>query len=128
LNQEQRAQTLRDLESELRGELEHFRSLAARNRLRAQRERDRAMIERERQKRRCVELRAGGKSGVRIAARVDIGIQTLRRWERGDPAFSAAYHGVYERWKAGDDQAVKVLLAGYHPERQSRQIEIRETA
>ena len=76
-SEETTARALRDLEIELTAELEHFRALAARNRLRAQRQREKAMIERERQKRRAVELRAGGRSGVRIAARMGIGLRTL---------------------------------------------------
>jgi hypothetical protein len=116
-SEETTARALRDLEIELTAELEHFRALAARNRLRAQRQREKAMIERERQKRRAVELRAGGRSGVRIAARMGIGLRTLRRWTVEDDAFRVAYQGVYILWKQGDDKGLKLFLAGYHPER-----------
>ena len=77
------------------------------------------MIEREQQKRRAVELRAGGRSGVRIAARIGIALRTLRRWTVSDAGFRVSYQGVYRLWKAGDDQGIRVLLAGYHPERLS---------
>ena len=110
---------LRDLESGLRADLERFRYLADRNRTWRRRRRELDMKERLLQMRRCVELRAGGRSGVRIAARVGIALRTLRRWEKENAAFRTAYIGVYERWKADDDEAVKVLLASYHPERQA---------
>ena len=117
MDEEQRAQTLRNLQGELRGELEHFQDLAQRNRTRAQRKRERIVLEREQQKRRCVVLRAGGRSGVRIAARTGIGRQTLLRWHREDALFRTAYDAVYDAWKRGDDQAVNLLLKAYRPEK-----------
>src|SRR5208337_929574 len=113
----QKIKALVDLQSELRGEIGHFQDLAQTNRLRAQKEREKALKEMFQQRRRAVELRAQGRSGVKIAARIGIGLQTLRRWERQDTAFRTAYFGVYDRWKADDQEAVKLILRDYHPER-----------
>ena len=79
------------------------------------------MKERREQMRRCVELRAQGRSGVRIAARVGIGLRTLRRWTDQDETFGSVYNSAYRLWQQGEDEALRLLLAGFHPERQLRE-------
>ena len=97
---------------------EHVLQVVARERLRRTRRREQVMLERERGKRRAVELRAGGRSGVRIAARLGIGLRTLRNWQSQDEDFRAHYEGVYMLWKQGNDVGLRALLGSYHPERQ----------
>lgn len=112
---------LQGLEDKLYADLEHFRALAKRDRELRARRRARELRERLQQRRRCIELRAGGRSGVKIAARVGIALRTLRRWQREDATFRVAYDSAYRLWKAGDDEGLRVLLAQYHPERQARE-------
>lgn len=95
----------------------NLRAKEARNR---RRKRDSIMKERHDQMRRAVELRAGGRSGVRIAARLGIALRTLRNWQSGEPAFRVNYETAYRLWKAGDDEGIQALLKAYHPERESR--------
>jgi len=119
--EENTARILQDLEDELREDLERFRAMAERNKGWRERRRAREMREREQQKRRAVVLRAGGRSGVRIAARIGISLRTLRRWTREDETFSSVYDSAFSLWRDGQDQALRLLLTGYHPEKQERE-------
>ena len=111
------ARLLEDLESDLTGQLEHFRALAARNKARAARNRERLMIEREAQKARAVRLRSAGRSGTRICGRLGIGRQTMVRWLREDASFRTAYNAVFDAYRRLDDEAIKLILRDYHPDR-----------